>query len=199
MSRRSHVLVAAISGAVLLILPTILKPTPRLLWNASASLPVGLYAAVPVDAIAIGDLVAVQAPEPLQALFAARGYLPDNVPLLKAVRALPGTTVCRRGVNITVNGQHAGSARLADRQGRQLPQWQGCHVLQPDELFLMNDAPDSLDGRYFGPLARSAVVARLVPLWTDDSGSGRFTSHVAAFLKTQFQPARKGSDHASDR
>lgn len=199
MKRRSLVLVAVISGIVLLTLPAFLKPAPRLLWNASASLPVGLYAVAPVDTLAVGDLVVVHSPEQFLALFAARGYLPDNVPLLKSVRALPSTTVCRRGVNITVNGQHAGLARLADRQGRSLPQWQGCHVLQPDELFLMNDAPDSLDGRYFGPLARSAVVARIVPLWTDDDGSGRFTSHVAAFLKTQFQPTRKGSDHGSDR
>jgi hypothetical protein len=28
------------------------------------------------------------------------------------------------------------------------------------------DAPDSLDGRYFGPLPLSTVVGRAVPVWT---------------------------------
>ncbi len=36
------------------------------------------------------------------------------------------------------------------------------------------DEADSLDGRYFGPLPRSAVVARAVPIWTDEAGEGRF-------------------------
>jgi hypothetical protein len=40
------------------------------------------------------------------------------------------------------------------------------------------DAPDSLDGRYFGPLPASSIVARALPLWTDAEGDGRFRWHV---------------------
>jgi type IV secretory pathway protease TraF len=39
--------------------------------------------------------------------------------------------------------------------------------------------PDSLDGRYFGPLPTTAIVARAVPLWTDEAGDGRFVWRAA--------------------
>ncbi|MBV9079344.1 MAG: S26 family signal peptidase, partial [Methylobacteriaceae bacterium] len=55
------------------------------------------------------------------------------------------------------------------RRGRPLPVWQGCVVLTADQVFLMNpDRPDSLDGRYFGPLGRNTIVGRAEPLWTDE-------------------------------
>ena len=34
--------------------------------------------------------------------------------------------------------------------------------------------PDSLDGRYFGPIPASSVIGRALPLWTDEDGDGRF-------------------------
>ena len=39
--------------------------------------------------------------------------------------------------------------------------------------------PDSLDGRYFGPLPATSIVARAVPLWTDEAGDGRFVWRAA--------------------
>ena len=48
------------------------------------------------------------------------------------------------------------------------------------EIFLMNPTvPDSLDGRYFGPLPVTSIVARAVPLWTDETGDGRFVWRAA--------------------
>ena len=62
-----------------------------------------------------------------------------------------------------------------------LPRWSGCRTLQPDEVFLMNPTvPDSLDGRYFGSLPLTSIVARAVPLWTDEAGDGRFVWRAAA-------------------
>jgi type IV secretory pathway protease TraF len=41
-------------------------------------------------------------------------------------------------------------------------------VFADDELFLlMEGVPGSFDGRYFGPVNRSAIIGRLVPLWTE--------------------------------
>jgi hypothetical protein len=31
-----------------------------------------------------------------------------------------------------------------------------------------------VDGRYFGPLPRSSVIGRALPVWTDEAGDGRF-------------------------
>jgi type IV secretory pathway protease TraF len=39
--------------------------------------------------------------------------------------------------------------------------------------------PHSLDGRYFGPLPITSIVARAVPLRTDEAGNGRFVWHAA--------------------
>ncbi|MEF9600843.1 S26 family signal peptidase, partial [Paracoccus sp. PXZ] len=94
---------------------------PRLIWNASASLPIGLYRLEPPTDLALGDLVAVDPPEPLAQFVTARGYVGPGVPLLKRVTALPGTRVCRSGSTITVAGQVLGAARERDRLGRPLP------------------------------------------------------------------------------
>lgn len=175
MSRRWNVLWAMAFSASLVVAPALLSWPPRLLWNASASAPVGLYAAHPVGHIDPGDLVAVQPRDGLAEFLAERGYLPRSVPLIKHVLALSGATICRTGRTITGGGHVYGTAKDRDRKGRALPVWQGCRRLAEGEVFLMNRVvPDSLDGRYFGPLPVTAITARLTPLWTDENGDGRF-------------------------
>ncbi|MGV3730575.1 MAG: S26 family signal peptidase [Sphingopyxis sp.] len=140
-------------------------PRPRLVWNASASVPVGLYR-IDAAAPALGDVVAVAPPPAVAAWLARRGYLPAGTPLLKHVAALPGTLVCRSGSEIFVGGRRAATARTADRRGRELPRWTGCRTLRTGEIYLLNAAPDSLDGRYFGPLPAAGVIGRARPIVT---------------------------------
>lgn len=148
---------------------------PKLIWNASASMPIGFYTITPTDRLEVTDLVVVNAPEPLASFLAERRYLPRGVPLLKRVAGLPGQQVCRRGVHITVDGIDMGDALARDHLGRELPAWQGCRRIADDEVFLMNWwRDDSLDGRYFGPLPASAIVGHALPLWTDEQGTGQF-------------------------
>jgi conjugative transfer signal peptidase TraF len=167
MKRRSYLIMAC--GAIAVIAVTaVIHPPPRLIWNASASAPIGLYSVQAAARPERGDLVAVAPPEPLAAFLAARGYLPAGVPLIKHVVALPGQLVCRSAMRVTVDGRLLAVARERDRLGRPLPSWQGCHRLGDGELFLANpDVPDSLDGRYFGPLPANTVIGRATPLWTD--------------------------------
>ena len=71
---------------------------------------------------------------------------------------------------VSVNDQPVAIARQRDRRGRALPVWQGCRMLEPGELLLLNPSvPDSLDGRYFGALPISAVLGRAIPLLTRDA------------------------------
>lgn len=155
-------------------------PAPRLIWNATASTPTGLYALRPVGHLRVLELVALRAPEPIASYLADGGYLPKGVPLLKHVMAVSGQTVCRTGDAITVDRVHVAEARDRDHLGRSLPRWSGCHVLSGGEVFLMNPTvPDSLDGRYFGPLPVTSIVARAVPVWTDEAGDGRFVWRAA--------------------
>ena len=176
MIRKTRATYLAATGlAVLVTGISVTEIPPRLIWNASASIPLGLYRLAPPTSLALGDLVAVMPPEPLAQFITARGYIASGVPLLKRVAALSGTRVCRIGTTITVDGQVLGQARDRDRLGRSLPVWQGCRLLAGGEVFLMNrEAEDSLDGRYFSPLPVTSITARIVPLWTDAAGDGRF-------------------------
>jgi conjugative transfer signal peptidase TraF len=147
-------------------LTALFHPSSRLIWNASASVPVGLYRIRPAEPLRIGELVVAMPPEPLAGYLADRGYLPEGVPLLKHILALAGQTVCRIGDTIIVDGATVGRALASDWRGRNLPIWQGCQVLATGRVFLINlQSAHSLDSRYFGPIAASAIVGRAVPLW----------------------------------
>ncbi|MBY5841314.1 S26 family signal peptidase [Rhizobium leguminosarum] len=142
-------------------------PQKKLIWNASASAPIGLYRIEPVDQLNVTDLAVVMPPDELASFLDQRGYLPKGVPLLKRVLALSGTKVCRNGKAISAYDMVYGEALECDSRGRPLPLWQGCITIKKGQAFFMNwDVPDSLDGRYFGALTLSTVIGRAVPLWT---------------------------------
>lgn len=153
-----------------------LAPMPtKLIWNASASAPIGFYTIAPINHFEVPDLVAVDPPGLLAHFMVARGYVGRDVPLLKRVVGLPGQRVCRTGRTITVDGLEMGKALERDRMGRAMLVWRGCRVIAHGELFLMNSSVrDSFDGRYFGPLPAAAVIGRAIPLFTDEDGDGRF-------------------------
>lgn len=171
---RGSVLLAMELALAGLILPGVVAMPPRLIWNASPSVPIGLYRLGPAGAPAVGERLVVRMPEPWAGLMAGRGYLPDGVLLIKPLAALPGQKICRFGHGVTIDGQLVALARARDRLGRPLPAWAGCKVLQADEVFLLSRArPDSFDGRYFGALPRAAVLGRARPIRTDERGDGR--------------------------
>nr|WP_245328976.1 S26 family signal peptidase [Bradyrhizobium centrolobii] len=152
-----------------LLLSTVGGATPRYIWNASNSVPIGLYRVQPVNRLNVTELVAVQPPDLLAAFLDLNGYLPAGVPMLKRVLALPGQTVCRNGLTIAVDGIDVGEARERDGHGRPLPVWHGCRTIADGDVFVMNwQSADSLDGRYFGPLPASSVIGRAIPVWTDE-------------------------------
>src|SRR3546814_20043258 len=96
--RPRAVLTLTMFGLGLIGLAALARPAPWLVWNASASAPIGLYRVFPGKP-ASGDLVLVRTPDSARQLAAERGYLPQNVPLLKRVAALDGdnigSTACR--------------------------------------------------------------------------------------------------------
>ena len=155
--------------AVLFVgMASMLQPVPKLIWNASASVPIGLYSVTPTNIHHAGDLVVVRPPEALAVFLDMRGYLARGVPLLKHIAALPGQVVCRTGRTITVNGVTIGHVLDRDHLGRILPSWEGCRRVADHEVFLMNwQSENSLDGRYFGPLPAAAIVGRADPLWME--------------------------------
>lgn len=168
--RRPHhrpVILIAAAGLAGFAIPLLTSPIPRLVYNASASAPLGFYAVTRADAISRGDLVLARLPDAARRLAADRGYLPPDVPVVKHVGAISGDIVCADSGIVVINDRVAARTLLMDRQGRSLPAWHGCRPLAEAEIFLLNDGVSaSFDGRYFGPIKSSAVIGRLKPLWT---------------------------------
>lgn len=174
MTRFGYAMVTCLSVTAIGI-SALVPVTPWLLWNASASAPVGLYLIQSDSHLEVADLVAVAPPAPLAHMLDQRGYLPLGVPLLKRIAALPGQQVCRHRRAVTVDRIAMAEARQQDRAGRALPVWQGCRRIGYGEVFLLNwQHPDSFDGRYFGPLPRDSVIGSAIPLFTDEAGGGHF-------------------------
>lgn len=171
MTRRSFLLAGLVAAATL---ATLTVPVSHYaVWNATASVPTGLYTIRGKASRHIGERVAIEPPPELRRLLAERRYLPTGVPLLKRVAAVSGQRICRFAHGITIDGQYVGAARARDRLGRALPAWFGCRTLRTGELFVMNPAaPDSFDGRYFGVLHMADVIGRATPVWTDEAGNG---------------------------
>jgi conjugative transfer signal peptidase TraF len=156
-------------GAVALVMSTMGEPTPAYIWNTSKSVPIGLYQLQPAGRLVVNELVAVRPPEPLATFLDLNGYLPIGVPMLKRVLALPGQTVCRKRLTISVDAIEMGEALSRDSRGRPLPVWQGCRVVGAAGIFLMNwHSEDSLDGRYFGLVPTSSVIGKALPMWTKE-------------------------------
>jgi conjugative transfer signal peptidase TraF len=180
MTRHAILMVAAMAlGLFGICAPAVIPPVPRLIWNATASTPIGLYALRPAVRLRVSELVAVQPPAPIARYLASGGFLPLGVLLLKHIAALPGQTVCRVKDAITVDDIALGDAHDRDHLGRLLPRWSGCRTLLPGQVFLMNaTVPDSLDGRYFGPFPATSIVARAVPIWAAEADGGRLIWRV---------------------
>lgn len=140
---------------------------PLFVWNASASVPIGLYAVQPIADLTVTDLVVARPPEPLANWLDERRYLSKGAPLIKRIAGLPGQKICRDGLAVSVDGIIMAQAREQDHAGRPLPVWKGCFTLLFGEVFLLNwDEPASLDGRYFGTFPIQAIIGRAAPLWT---------------------------------
>jgi conjugative transfer signal peptidase TraF len=164
---RIRVLLTVMAGLGFLATGSLIPPLPLLIWNATASAPIGFYRVIHRATVQRGGFVLAQTPTWVRDLASRRGYLPANVPLVKRVAALEGDTICSDGDAVSINGREVAQRLKADREGRALPAWSGCAELGWDDVFvLMPDVRTSFDGRYFGPIKTSAIIGELVPVWT---------------------------------
>lgn len=165
--QRRRVLLGGAAALCALLLPALHRPALRLVWNVTASVPVGLYRIVPEPAQRRGELVALRPSLSLARYMASRRYVEAGALLVKPVAAVEGQQVCRLGAVIAIDGVAVATARADDRMRRPLPIWTGCHRLQAGTVFLLAPSVSaSFDGRYFGPVATSDIVGRAIPLWT---------------------------------
>lgn len=166
--RRKRLVITALVACIAApVAASAMWKTPVLLvWNASASAPIGLYRVHAGGPIRRGDMVVAWTPEPARSLAARRHYLPANVPLVKRVAAAARDKVCAAGNAVSINGRRVALRRKSDPAGRPMPRWSGCRELRAGEYFLLMDSPLSFDGRYFGTTRRGDILGRAEPLWT---------------------------------
>ena len=149
--------VAILCGATLF---QIARPSaPRLLYNTSASAPVGWYRLYADRPITRDQLVAAYAPRKANEIAIERQYLPSDIPLIKTVWAVGGERVCHAERVVSVAGRPPLVVLSHDSRGRALPSMDGCYKLSKDEVFLVStDVQTSFDSRYFGPVLRTDVI-----------------------------------------
>ncbi len=175
MTRIATMLATALSS-VTLGTSAFVDPPKALIWNASASAPIGLYAVRPANDLDITDLVAVAAPPLIAEFMADRGYLPMGAPILKRVLALPGETVWFEDGHIVRDGRGAVDfvpESMLDHCTS------GAVQLGNDEYFLLGDNRRvSVDSRVFGALPRDAIIGKV--LMRFQAGNAAMESAAAA-------------------
>ncbi len=158
--RNFVVAISALAVAAIAAKPCI-NPVPFVIWNASQSVPIGWYL-VSKRHPNLREIAVIRPPEWVEIYASARGYLPLQTPLLKPVRAIKGSFVCRFGRYVFIDGNMVARAKYLDTNHRMLPVWKGCRALKSDEIFVLGMHRDSFDSRYFGPVNRTSVLGTAV-------------------------------------
>jgi conjugative transfer signal peptidase TraF len=160
---RGKVLFATAGSIIFLAWKPFADLVPKLLWNASASVPVGLYWIENRPPMR-GEIAVLKLPEWVALIASERQYLPRKVWLLKPVAASNADVVCRFGAHVFVNGKHVAKALLVDKNHRQMPTWRVCKILNAEQVFVLSRHRDSFDSRYFGPVDRAFVAGTAKPI-----------------------------------
>lgn len=152
---------AAVAGKLALLLVSAagiaaaFTMTPRLpdlvLYNHSPSMPVGLY--LRNDAgLARGAIVTVRARDVAPALAEERGFNGPGDRFIKRVAAMAGDEVCAVNGRLRINGADLAAFPVRKQPNTSPAAWSGCRALTISEVLLLGDAPNSFDGRYWGPI-----------------------------------------------
>jgi type IV secretory pathway protease TraF len=154
--RNFVVAISALAVAAIAAKPCI-NPVPFVIWNASQSVPVGWYL-VSKRQPNLGEIAVIRPLKWIEIYAASRGYLPLQTPLLKPVRTIKSSIVCRFGRYVFIDGKLVARTKNLDTSHRMLPVWKGCRTLKFDEIFVLGQHRDSFDSRYFGPINRTQAV-----------------------------------------
>jgi conjugative transfer signal peptidase TraF len=142
-------------------------------WNASPSMPRGLYLLLPVPP-GHGDMVMACPPPEAACLAVRRRYTSRHGPcacnsavLLKFVAGASGDriTVDRQGVRVNGIPLPDSAPRDRDSEGRPVAGITGDFQLAPHQFWLAGLGARSWDSRYFGPVSASSIRGVVRPLW----------------------------------
>lgn len=138
-------------------------------YNHSASLPVGWYVVVPDKNYKVGDIVVFDLQEKARALAVNRGWIRENDLFMKRIGALEGVEYeITRGRQFLINRNVFGDVQNVDSLGRNMPEYIGKYIVPPNEFLPVADIANSYDGRYYGTVPIENIRFKVIPLYIID-------------------------------
>ena len=156
-------------GLFVILSCTDIKQFNIIFINHTASVPLGLYLAIPTFDYRDGDLVVYKDEEMLN--FAhMNGWIPKEVKDVNFIKhiAVAGSVYhLSKDGQFLVHGDYIGMVSTNDGKGHALPQLpKGYYVIQKGEFLPYTRVSNSFDGRYTGTIKENQIIHRVIPLLT---------------------------------
>ncbi|MEM9243049.1 MAG: signal peptidase I [Pseudomonadota bacterium] len=132
-------------------------------YQASMSMPKGLYFVMPAKQLKRDDIVIFHPPRVAQEFLAKHPWGPPNNVLMKVVMGVPGDKVCKREHGVWINGQYIAPVFSEYAPGKALLNLAFCEILPAKHYLLMSThVRRSFDGRYFGPVTKAEIIGKAI-------------------------------------
>lgn len=170
--------------SALLITGLMVKDDPPLFWNFTASEPIGIYRKVYNMELHEGDMVIMNIPESVKEFAYINGIIRPDEYLLKTIYAMPGRSYTITNQEVLIDDIRVGPVYSEGRAGMILPQVRGTYIVKNGNFFpLATNKQNSFDGRYFGEVPQTLIVAKVKPLITFRGG---YVEEASAYLRNLF-------------
>lgn len=138
----------------------------RVTYQISPSMPEGWYFVAPKSIYTVGDDILFKPTDHWQKYIFDRGWAPsDKTLLLKNISAENGDSVCIKNGYLYINHQKRGKIYRYDSQGRVMPSYTICRLLNENEYFVLGvSADNSFDSRYYGIIYRDQILGKATKL-----------------------------------
>ena len=138
----------------------------RLTYQYSKSMPKGWYFIEPLPThIHRGDILVFTPPKSIQPFLYHHKWINEHTWMMKRALGLPGDFVCTRDQTLFINHQVIGKILTEYKPGFVLPQLPLCQKLAPNHFMMISTyIKRSFDSRYFGPVTRSNLYGKAIPL-----------------------------------
>jgi conjugative transfer signal peptidase TraF len=133
-------------------------------YQETTSMPEGWYLYYPITKkLKLGDVVLFNPPKFAEKIMIKHNWIGPNMPMMKHVMAVPGDFVCIKNNAVYIQHKKIGPVYMDYAKRKALPHLHLCGILPDNEFMLMSTLiPNSFDSRYFGPIKRNKIFARVI-------------------------------------
>lgn len=157
--RRKKLKVLILFGTIFIFLIIFLKVF--ITFNPTPSLKTGFYLITNIKEIKKGETVTIKYPKSIENIvFPSRFYYREVKGFMKNVEGVPGDLVETKNQKVYINGILKGNISTTDSKGRGLPQSNINKILEKDEYYLMGEAENSFDSRYWGTVRKKEILKK---------------------------------------